>query len=98
MRSPFRDRECEGKEPKAGKFDGESALRYAKAQLDFGPRIPGTPGAQRRATGSSSEMKQRADTRDRADVDTRDAWTESSFRCGTFSRASIRPRPIAFYM
>lgn len=53
---------CRGKEPKGGKFDGESALRYAKTQVDFGPRIPGTPGAQRAGDWIISEMKQRADT------------------------------------
>lgn len=53
---------CDRKAPKEGKFDGESALRYAKAQLDFGPRIPGTPGAQRAGDWIIAEMKQRADT------------------------------------
>jgi hypothetical protein len=53
---------CRGKEPKAGKFDGESALRYAKTQVDFGPRIPGTPSAQRAGDWIISEMKKRADT------------------------------------
>jgi len=53
---------CRGKEPKAGKFDGESALRYAKTQVDFGPRIPGTSGAQRAGDWIIAEMKQRADT------------------------------------
>ena len=53
---------CDRKAPKAGKFDGESALRYAKAQLDFGPRIPGTPGAQKAGDWIITEMKQRADT------------------------------------
>jgi len=53
---------CRGKEPKAGKFDGESALRYAKTQVDFGPRIPGTPSAQRAGDWIVSEMKKRADT------------------------------------
>jgi Zn-dependent M28 family amino/carboxypeptidase len=53
---------CDRKTPKEGKFDGESALRYAKAQLDFGPRIPGTPGAQRAGDWIIAEMKQRADT------------------------------------
>ena len=53
---------CKGKEPKAGNFDGESALRYAKAQLDFGPRIPGTAGAQRAGDWIVNEMTQRADT------------------------------------
>ena len=53
---------CKGKEPRAGRFDGDGAMRYAKAQLDFGPRIPGTAGAQRAGDWIVSEMKRRADT------------------------------------
>ena len=53
---------CKGKEPRAGRFDGDAALRYAKAQLDFGPRIPGTTGAQRAGDWIVNEMKRRADT------------------------------------
>ena len=53
---------CKGKEPGAGRFDGDGAMRYAKAQLDFGPRIPGTAGAQRAGDWIVSEMKKRADT------------------------------------
>ena len=53
---------CRGEAPKGGKFDGESALRYAKAQLDFGPRTPGTTGAQKAGDWIVNEMKQRADT------------------------------------
>lgn len=53
---------CDRKEPKTGNFDGEGALRYAKAQLDFGPRVPGTAGAQRAGDWIIAEMKQRADT------------------------------------
>ena len=53
---------CRGKETKAGKFDGDAAMRYAKAQLDFGPRIPGTTGAQRAGDWIVDQMKQRADT------------------------------------
>lgn len=53
---------CRGKETGAGKFDGEAAMRYAKAQLDFGPRIPGTTGAQRAGDWIVDQMKQRADT------------------------------------
>jgi len=48
--------------PRAGKFDGESALRYAKAQVDFGTRIPGTPGAQKAGDWIVEQMRQRADT------------------------------------
>ncbi|HKY99284.1 MAG TPA: M28 family peptidase [Gemmatimonadaceae bacterium] len=53
---------CKGREPKAGKFDGESALRYAKVQVDFGPRIPGSPGAQKAGDWIIREMGLRADT------------------------------------
>jgi len=53
---------CKGREPKAGKFDGESALRYAKVQVDFGPRIPGSPGAQKAGDWIIDEMKLRADS------------------------------------
>jgi hypothetical protein len=28
-------------------FNGDTALSYVRTQLAFGPRIPGTPGAQR---------------------------------------------------
>lgn len=48
--------------PKAGKFDGEAALRYAKAQLEFGPRIPGSSGAGRAGDWIVEQMKQRADS------------------------------------
>ena len=54
---------CRGeREVKAGKFDGQAALGYAKAQLDFGPRIPGTTGAQKAGDWIIAQMKQRADT------------------------------------
>jgi Zn-dependent M28 family amino/carboxypeptidase len=47
---------------RGGKFDGQAALGYAKAQLDFGPRIPGTTGATRAGDWIIAQMKQRADT------------------------------------
>lgn len=53
---------CKGKETPAGKFDGASALVYAKAQVDFGPRIPGTSSAVRAGDWIVQQMKQRADT------------------------------------
>lgn len=53
---------CKGKEPKMGRFDGAGALGYARAQMDFGPRIPGTAGAQRAGDWIVQQMKQRADT------------------------------------
>ena len=43
-------------------FSGQAALDYAKAQLDFGPRIPGTDGARRAGDWIVAQMKQRADT------------------------------------
>jgi glutaminyl-peptide cyclotransferase len=48
--------------PRPGKFDGQSALRYAKAQVDFGTRIPGTPGAQRAGDWIIARMRERADS------------------------------------
>ena len=54
---------CRGeRQVNPGKFDGQAALGYAKAQLDFGPRIPGTAGAQRAGDWIVAQMKQRADT------------------------------------
>ncbi len=54
---------CRGESDiKSGKFDGEGAMQYAKAQLDFGPRIPGSPGAQRAGDWIIEQMKSRADT------------------------------------
>ncbi|MEO8578429.1 MAG: M28 family peptidase [Gemmatimonadales bacterium] len=54
---------CRGESAvKSGKFDGAGAMRYAKTQLDFGPRIPGTTGAQRAGDWIVEQMKARADT------------------------------------
>ncbi len=50
------------REPDAGKFDGEAALQYAKVQVDFGPRVPGTPAAQRAGDWIIEQMRARADT------------------------------------
>jgi glutaminyl-peptide cyclotransferase len=50
------------RQPEAGNFDGESALQYAKAQLDFGPRVPGTPAAQQAGDWIIEQMKSRSDT------------------------------------
>ena len=43
-------------------FDGEAALGYAKAQMEFGPRIPGTEGHARMALWLDSLLRARADT------------------------------------
>jgi len=54
---------CErGGGPRAGKFDGQTALGYAKAQLDFGTRVPGTPGAEKAGDWIIASMRARADT------------------------------------
>jgi Zn-dependent M28 family amino/carboxypeptidase len=43
-------------------FDGTTALTYAKAQLDFGTRVPNSLGAQRAGDWIVAQMKSRADT------------------------------------
>ncbi len=54
---------CSGERPdKGGNFDGESAMRYVQAQMQFGARIPGSLGAQRAGDWIIAEMNSRADT------------------------------------
>jgi glutaminyl-peptide cyclotransferase len=48
--------------PTSTGFNGAAAYNYAKAQVDFGPRIPGTPAAQRAGDWIIREMRARADT------------------------------------
>ena len=43
-------------------FSGSSAYNYAKAQVDFGPRVPGTPAAQKAGDWIIRQMRARADT------------------------------------
>ena len=43
-------------------FNGTTALTYAKAQLDFGTRVPNSLGAQRAGDWIVAQMKSRADT------------------------------------
>ncbi|MEK6613222.1 MAG: M28 family peptidase [Gemmatimonadota bacterium] len=43
-------------------FDGESALRYAGAQVGFGPRVPGSEGHRRAGDWIVAQMKQRGAT------------------------------------
>jgi hypothetical protein len=43
-------------------FDGEVARQYVKAQLDFGPRVPGTDAHRKAGDWIVTQMKQRADT------------------------------------
>lgn len=43
-------------------FDGNGAYNYAKAQFDFGPRVPGTPAAKAAGDWIIRQMRARADT------------------------------------
>ncbi len=43
-------------------FSGSAAYNYAKAQVDFGPRVPGTPAAQKAGDWIIRQMRARADT------------------------------------
>lgn len=43
-------------------FDGAAAMTYTKAQVAFGPRVPGTPGHVKAGDWIVAMMKQRADT------------------------------------
>jgi peptidase M28-like protein len=43
-------------------FSGSAAYNYAKAQVDFGPRVPGTPAAKQAGDWIIRQMRARADT------------------------------------
>jgi Zn-dependent M28 family amino/carboxypeptidase len=43
-------------------FDGEAALELARAQLDFGPRVPGTPGHAAQLAWMRARLDSLADT------------------------------------
>jgi hypothetical protein len=48
--------------PSSTGFDGNAAYRYAKAQVDFGPRVPGSPAAKQAGDWIIRQMRARADT------------------------------------
>ena len=48
--------------PPEREIDGAAALAYARAQVDFGPRIPGTEGHRRMAVWLDSLLRARADS------------------------------------
>ena len=50
-----------GRGPKTA-FDAAAAITYTKAQLAFGPRVPGTPAHVKAGDWIVAMMKQRADT------------------------------------
>jgi glutaminyl-peptide cyclotransferase len=43
-------------------FSAADALKYAQAQVAFGPRVPGTPAAKKAGDWIVEQMRQRADT------------------------------------
>lgn len=43
-------------------FDGAAALAYARAQMDFGPRVPGTDAHKQAGDWIIEQMQRRADT------------------------------------
>jgi hypothetical protein len=43
-------------------FDGQKALEYAQAQVNFGPRVPGTLNAEKAGDWIEARMRERADT------------------------------------
>lgn len=51
-----------GSASSAGPFDGKAALAYAKAQVDFGARVPGTEAHRQAGDWIVARMKERADT------------------------------------
>lgn len=53
---------CGGDAPPDVRFDGERALSYVARQLEFGPRVPGTPAHQNAGDWIVSSMRAVADT------------------------------------
>lgn len=62
-------------------FDGDSALAYAKAQVAFGPRVPGTAGHKAAGDWIVAQMRARADS-----VEVQE-WTHTT---GTGQRLPMR--------
>src|SRR5438105_13178544 len=55
-------RSAAGAAPTSTGFNGSAAYNYAKAQVDFGPRVPGTAAAQKAGDWIIRQMRTRADT------------------------------------
>ncbi|MEO6067243.1 MAG: M28 family peptidase [Gemmatimonadota bacterium] len=53
---------CASSAPPPREFDGARAFEYARAQLAFGPRIPGTAGHERMGAWLDSTLRTQADT------------------------------------
>lgn len=67
-------------------FDGNAALAYAKAQVDFGPRIPGTAAHDKAGDWIVAEMKKRTDS---VTVQT---WTQTTRNGTKFQLKNILAR------
>lgn len=52
---------CQAPPPFVPEFDGEAARQYVVRQVEFGPRIPGTPGHAAMASWLEAELRTRAD-------------------------------------
>lgn len=48
--------------PPAREVDGQAALGYAKAQVDFGPRVPGTPAHRQAGDWIEQQLRSKADS------------------------------------
>jgi Zn-dependent M28 family amino/carboxypeptidase len=53
---------CKRDSANAAAFNGEAAFQYAQAQVNFGPRVPGTPAWRTAGDWIVAQMRQRADT------------------------------------
>jgi glutaminyl-peptide cyclotransferase len=53
---------CASSAPPPREFDGRRAFEYARTQLAFGPRVPGSAGHAAMATWLDSTLRSRADT------------------------------------
>ena len=53
---------CASSAPPPREFDGARAFEYARTQLAFGPRIPGTAGHERMGAWLDSTLRTQADT------------------------------------
>ena len=53
---------CASSAPPPREFDGRRALEYARLQLEFGPRVPGSAGHAAMATWLDSTLRSRAET------------------------------------
>ena len=53
---------CGNADGASPRFDAGASMQYIQAQLDFGPRVPGTPAHRQTGDWIVQQMQQRADT------------------------------------